>query len=148
MSTETGTRTGRLRGLRARLRQSLRDNRGVAAVEFAFVLPIIILLLAGVIQFGMLLFLQNHMTNVARETSRRVAVGELTKDEAKTEAEGDLVNWGISYDVDVTVPDGSDPDDKDIIVTISAPMSEASLIDILGIFGEGKLQTAVTMRQE
>ena len=148
MSTETGTRTGRLRGLRARLRQSLRDNRGVAAVEFAFVLPIIILLLAGVIQFGMLLFLQNHMTNVARETSRRVAVGELTKDEAKSEAECDLVNWGISYDVDVTVPDGSDPDDKDIIVTISAPMSEASLIDILGIFGEGKLQTAVTMRQE
>lgn len=132
----------------ARLRRLAGDERGVTAVELAFVLPVLVLMLSGIIQFGALMFLQNHMTNVARDTARRLAVGELTKTEAETTAQDSLVNWGISYTVVVTEPDPSDPNDKDIVVDISAPMREAAIVDVLGLFQDGTLQTQVTMRKE
>ena len=65
----------RAKGLRA----LWRDRDGAAAVEFAFIVPILLLLFSGIVQFGSIMFLENHMTNVARETSRRVAVGELAE---------------------------------------------------------------------
>ncbi len=37
---------------------------------------------------------------------------------------------------------------QDIAVTISLPMSEAALMDVLGVFQSGNLTAAVTMRQE
>ena len=50
-------------------------SHGVSAVEFAFVSPIVVLLLGGIFQFGFALFMQGHMSEIAREVSRRVAVG-------------------------------------------------------------------------
>ncbi len=44
-----------------------RDERGVAAMEFALVLPILGMLLLESIQFGYAFFVQNNMTNAARE---------------------------------------------------------------------------------
>lgn len=135
-------------GRMALLRRLGRDERGVSAVELAFILPVLVLMLSGIIQFGALMFLQNHITNVARDTARRVAVGELTKAEAEQSALDALIDWGITYTVVVSEPDPSDPADKDVVVDITAPMAEATLVDVLGIFQSGTLGTQVTMRQE
>ncbi len=124
-----------------------RDRGGVAAVEFAFILPILLLLFSGIVQFGSIMFLENHMTNVARETSRRVAVGELAQADASSSAQQALVNWGVTYDVDVASVDVGGGN-QDITVTISLPMAEAALMDVLGVFQSGNLTAAVTMRQE
>ena len=72
---DAGSRGPRAKGWRA----LWPDRDGAAAVEFAFILPILLLLFSGIVQFGSIMFLENHMTNVARETSRRVAVGELAE---------------------------------------------------------------------
>ncbi len=56
------TRATRAKGPRA----LWRDRDGAAAVEFAFILPILLLLFSGIVQFGSIMFLENHMTNVAR----------------------------------------------------------------------------------
>ncbi len=98
-------------------------------------------------QFGSVMFLENHMTNVARETSRRVAVGELTQADAAKSAEQALVNWGVYYKVSVATVDGGGGN-QDITVAISLPMAEAALMDVLGVFQSGNLTAAVTMRQE
>lgn len=133
----------------ARPRGFWRNERGVAAVEMAFVMPIMVLLLSGIIQFGALMFLQNHMTNVARDTARQVSVGEMTTAEATTAAQNALLDWGITYAISVTlVPDVTDPTDIDVVVNISAPMSEAAIVDVLGLFQGGNLAANVTMRQE
>ena len=124
-----------------------RDRDGVAAVEFAFILPILLLLFSGIVQFGAIMFLENHMTNVARETTRRVAVGELNETDAESSAQQALVNWGVTYDVDVDSVDVGGGN-QDITVTISLPMAEAALMDVLGVFQSGNLIAAVTMRQE
>jgi Flp pilus assembly protein TadG len=56
-----------------RLRQLLRRSRGQegsAAVEFAIVLPILILLLAGFFDFGWLFYWQHTVTNASRAGAR------------------------------------------------------------------------------
>ncbi len=137
------TRTTRAKGLRA----LLRDRDGAAAVEFAFILPILLLLFSGIVQFGSIMFLENHMTNVARETSRRVAVGELAQADAEGSVQQALVNWGVNYKVSVATVDAGGGN-QDIAVAISLPMRDAALMDVLGVFQSGNLTAAVTMRQE
>ncbi len=48
-----------------------RDNRGVAAVEMALVLPILVVLVLGIIEFGILMFTQQVITNASREGARQ-----------------------------------------------------------------------------
>ncbi len=124
-----------------------RDRDGTAAVEFAFILPILLLLFSGIVQFGSIMFLENHMTNVARETSRRVAVGELAQADAAKSAQQALVNWGVTYQVKVATIDVGGGN-QNIAVAISLPMREAALMDVLGVFQSGNLTATVTMRQE
>ncbi len=124
-----------------------RNQSGVAAVEFALILPILLLLFSGIAQFGLVQFLENHMTNVARETTRRVAVGELAQADAADSARQALVNWGVTYGVSVTATDVGGGN-QNMTVAISLPMSEAALMDVLGVFQSGNLTAAVTMRQE
>jgi Flp pilus assembly pilin Flp len=125
-----------------------RDDSGVAAVEFAFIVPILVLLLTGIIQFGAVLFIQHNMGEIARESARRVAVGAMTKTEAEQFVDDHLVNWGATFDVAITVPDPADPTDTDVDVVITAPMSEVAFIDILGVFEGRTLRSASTMRVE
>ncbi len=47
-----------------------RGEDGASAVEFALVLPILIILLAGIIQFGFLFFQWLEVTHAAREGAR------------------------------------------------------------------------------
>ena len=54
----------------------LQNNRGVAAVEFAICLPILILLVCGSIEFGLLFYNQQVITNASREGARAGIVAE------------------------------------------------------------------------
>ncbi len=131
-----------LRATRGIVRSCWRSERGVAAIEFAIVVPFVLLVLAGIIQFGFVLFLQSHVADVARDTARRVAVGEFEQAEAVQFAQDTLLNWGVTYTVAVTDPD------PDVVVQISLPMSQAALIDLLGVFQSGTLSATVTARKE
>ena len=48
-----------------------RGDEGAAAVEFAIVLPLLLVLLFGIIEFGVLLFDKAMITNASREGARR-----------------------------------------------------------------------------
>lgn len=45
-------------------------NKGAAVVEFAVVLPILLLLVFGIIEFGFLLYNKAMLTNASREAAR------------------------------------------------------------------------------
>jgi Flp pilus assembly protein TadG len=147
-TTESTTETRK--GLRGTLLRTLgRDERGTAAIEFALIIPFLLLMFSGILQFGSVMFLESHMNNVAREASRQVAVGALDEDDAEEMVQNALVNWGVTYQITVTtVEDEDDDDNEDITVAISLPMSEAAIIDVLGLFDTGNLSTSVTMRME
>lgn len=65
-----------------RITRFRRDDRGAAAVEFALVLPILVVLLFGVIDFGRALFAYNYLTAAVREGGRFAAVQESASSEA------------------------------------------------------------------
>jgi len=48
----------------------LRDERGQSLVEYALVLPILLLLLLGIMEFGIAVFNYNTIANAAREGAR------------------------------------------------------------------------------
>ncbi len=116
------------------------NQRGVAAVELAFVLPVLVIMLTGIAQMGLMFFVQNNMANVSQETVRLVAVGELTTGEGQTYADGKLINWGMTYTINVQqVGD-------DIVVDISVPLSEVAVVDYLGLFESGDMTSQSSMR--
>ena len=59
--------TLRIRSARTR---DTRDTRGQAMVEFALVLPVLVLIMLGVMQFGILFWTQITLTQIARDTGR------------------------------------------------------------------------------
>ncbi len=65
----TGTTLNLLRFRSSRNRHS----RGQALVEFALVLPLLVLIMTGVMQFGLLFWTQITLTQIARDTGRWVA---------------------------------------------------------------------------
>lgn len=63
-------------GSRGQARPKRAHDDGAAAVEFALVLPILMALVMGIIQFGWYFFVANTATGAAREAARRVVVGD------------------------------------------------------------------------
>jgi Flp pilus assembly protein TadG len=57
-------------------RHSLRE-RGAAAVEMALVLPLLLLIVGGIVDFGRFFYTQNIVVNAAREGARSRALGYL-----------------------------------------------------------------------
>lgn len=51
-------------------RTKINDQKGAVAVEFAFVLPLLIVLLVGIMEFGLILYNQQVITNACREGTR------------------------------------------------------------------------------
>jgi Flp pilus assembly protein TadG len=117
-------------------------DRGAAAVEFALLLPVLLLLIFGIIDFGRALNAQITLTQAAREGARLAATGQ-----------PDVVNRtqaaasGLSP-VTVTVtacPDGAAPG-ADASVTTSYAFSFATPIGaIAGMFGGTGLGSPITL---
>lgn len=55
------------------MKRIVSDTRGMQLVEFALVLPLLLLLLLGIIEFGFVLYNQAAITNASREGARWAA---------------------------------------------------------------------------
>ena len=139
------------------MRKSLaRDSRGSAAVELVFAIPILLLLLFGMIQFGFIFFIWNDMENAAREGARRLAVDDsITESDAQSTVTAWLVTWPTTFTVTActiaadTASPGTCTGDDEVSVTVSAPMSEVALIgNLFDLFGTNALTVRVVMRKE
>ena len=56
------------------LRKKLRDERGASAVEFGLIVPILIVLVLGIIEFGHAFQVQGTLSAAAREGARAMAL--------------------------------------------------------------------------
>jgi len=56
--------------------ERFRDQKGVAAVEFALILPILVMLAFGIIEFSLLLYDKAVITNASREGARAGIVSQ------------------------------------------------------------------------
>jgi Flp pilus assembly protein TadG len=134
--------------MRDRLRfiQFWRDQGGASAVEFALIAPLLFSLLLGIIQYGSLFLVQARMADTARDTARRLAVGDLaTEDAAAAYAAGQLAEWAHSFSATAKLPV---PPDHDVEVTISVPKREVAWINLVGIGMDGDLHAEFHMLRE
>ena len=84
-----------------------RSERGAAAVEMAIVLPVLLLVMGGIVDFGRALFNQNIATNAAREGVRMRALGYTTA-QATTRINQSMVGVSApSYTIAYTLVQGS-----------------------------------------
>lgn len=78
-----------------------RNERGAAAVEFALVLPLLVLLFAGVAELGRLYYLQSMLGGAAREGVRVMA---LQNDQTATRSAAKSAAGSVALsDADITV---------------------------------------------
>lgn len=54
----------------------IKNNRGQALVEFALILPVLMLLIVGVMEFGLIINQYMVVTEAAREGARSAALGD------------------------------------------------------------------------
>ena len=126
--SKDASRTGS--SLRPSLRRRRRraSRRGAFLVEFAFVAPVLILLIIGLFEFGRLIMVQQILTNASREGARRAIVEQSTKAEVETTITDYLSDRTISGATVTVTPDPlssvgfGDP----VSVTISVPYDQVS----------------------
>ncbi|MEM7688087.1 MAG: TadE family protein [Pseudomonadota bacterium] len=66
-----------------RLRQLREDNKGVTIIEFAFVAPVMILFITGLLEFGYLLFARSTLESAVLEAARGTRVANCPNENAK-----------------------------------------------------------------
>ena len=74
------------------LRRRKRDQRGAAAVEFALIAPIFLLVLFGIMDFGYMINRSSIINNAARDAAREASLGG---DQAAVEAAANLTLTGV-----------------------------------------------------
>ena len=140
------------------------DKRGGIAMEFALVLPVLLVVLLGIIQFGYAFFVQTNMNNAAREAARELAVGSATvggatdcasaaAGTAEAVACENLIGLAASsFTLAACDPDNPNatlcPGADDVTMRVSIPRTQIAMGDILGFFDAGNMVALITMRKE
>lgn len=126
-----------------RHRQSTADRQGMAIVEMALVLPLFMLLVLGIVEFGRAMMVSNLITDAAREGARLAASADSTNSEVISLVQ-DSISETVGIDpgnisISLTVepgPHNADPNDnlsyankRDICrVEVSVPFNKVSFI--------------------
>ena len=106
----------------------LRCQKGVAAIEFAIVLPLLMMIVFGIIEFGLLMYDKQVITNASREGAR-IGISDAVVSDAEIEAVVDnyvlnnLITFGSPTSPVTTIVPGGDRTGmvfgEDVTVTVT-----------------------------
>jgi Flp pilus assembly protein TadG len=86
------------------MRIKFASQKGAALVEFAFVLPILLILVFGIIEFGFLLYNKAVITNASREGAREgILFAPRTSTTLVSDIEGRVTNYSDNWMIPKTV---------------------------------------------
>ena len=127
-------------------------RNGAAAVEFALVAPLFIMLTFGMIEAGRMILVQQLLTNATREGARRAVLAGATESAVKAYVADYLNNTSVPVsesDVDVSpVPEAALANDS-ITVTVTVPYANISWLPTPAFAGGlSTMSAAATMRYE
>jgi Flp pilus assembly protein TadG len=125
-------------------------RRGAAIAEFAVVVPVLILLFFGLLEFGRMMMVEQILTNAAREGCRKAVLPGTTSDDVTTVVNNYLSNSGISGANTPTVtpaPDSANAGDA-ITVTVSINFNNVSWLPVPQWLGNKTISASVVMAKE
>ena len=130
------------------------NRRGAAAVELAVVLPIFILMVFGIIEFGRAIMVHQILVNASREAARYAVVPNATQTVMNNKISqymtaADITGYTTGIQINGTVGTlASAASDDEIRVVISVPYSNVSW-GIMGLIDSGRTFSVSTiMRKE
>ena len=142
-----------------RTSRKTKNQEGAAAVEFAIILPLFLVLVFGIIEFSIAFYDKAMITNASREGARRGIVRTMNPDAVTADAEidgavntyltGNLITFDsdTSVDIDITREGFAPGDDLTVTVTYSyGYLLLPALIDALA--GPINLKATTVMRME
>jgi Flp pilus assembly protein TadG len=138
----------------------LRCQKGVAAIEFAIVLPLLMMIVFGIIEFGLLMYDKQVITNASREGAR-IGISDVVVSDAEIEAvvanyvANNLITFGSTPTPPVTT---IDPDEatrtgmdfgEDVTVTVTYDYDFLMLPNFVADFaGVQTLATTTVMKMQ
>jgi Flp pilus assembly protein TadG len=147
--------------IRARARRRLASERGSQLIEMALVLPVMLLLLAGIVDMGFLFKDYQVVTNAAREGARMAALPGWTTDQITGRVNSYLAAGGLAGTATTTVTNvtivtdaGTGRSIGGTRVTVELPHTYmvigpiSQLIQGASVANTVTLRAAVTMRTE
>jgi len=136
------------------LRRGTGRRRGQAAVEFALVLPLLLVMLVGIIEFGRAWNEHQVITDAAREAARKAAIFDesITADSITNTAEAALAAAGIDPSTaTITLTNWDGPGNTPVTVAIDLPY-QFTFFGPLVAWSTGQsnivLKTSFSMRNE
>jgi Flp pilus assembly protein TadG len=131
----------------------IKREKGQSAVEFALILPILLLIVCGIIDFGWLFYNQLGLNNTCREGAR-FAVVNASEDNSNTLIVNrikDVTPESLKDDLEINIiySEPLDPLTGDVTIVLTSEMSV--LTPVLGVFNPGQTKTltaSVTMKVE
>jgi len=133
----------------------MKNERGVSAVEFAIVLPLLLMILFGIIEFSLILYDKAMLTNASREGARagivaqfvRVTEGEINA-VVQSYCKDHLITFGTSTPSTTVTRTGVSFGD-DLTVSVSYSYDFLLLPKFaLGLVGPLDLTATTVMRME
>jgi Flp pilus assembly protein TadG len=132
----------------------MNNQRGASAVEFVIILPLLVVFVFGIIEFGLLFYDKAIVTNASREAARAGIVFQPDPrvDIAQIENVGlnycgnRLITFGSGPGPTVTVPSGPCANSGDeLAVTVTYQYEFLMLPDVLANFFSGGMQGTIDL---
>ena len=141
-----------MNGLLKKRRSDRERRRGAEVLEAALVLPIVLLLVSGMVEFAYFFHLQHNLTSAAREGARAGVPFGAGNADVDTAIDKVMNSVGLKkgdFDVSVTPGDVLNASaGSDVTVTISAKWSKVG-ISLFGLIkGDQLVKGSVVMRKE
>jgi Flp pilus assembly protein TadG len=131
-------------------RPARHSQLGAATVEFGLLLPLLVLILSGILEFGLALYDKAVITNASREGARAgivLRIPAVTTNEIRTRvlnyAGNSLVGLGAASQVTVDFPVQTDPDH--LAVRVSYTFRGLGLGNLLSAMGSPLVLTSTTV---
>ena len=128
-----------------------KDQRGASAVEFAIILPLLVVFMFGIIEFGLVLYDKAVVTNASREAARAGIVfrPDPRFDETYIQNVGLnycsswLVTFGSSPGLTVTAPNPCTNSGDELVVTVNYQYEFLLIPDFLTAFFSGTMPGSI-----
>ncbi len=130
-------------------RNCSRDRRGAAAVEFAFVAPLLMMLLFGATELGRAMYIQNSVTAAARVGAREATLPSSTQQTVESIVEQYTSEFSEGTTSVTVTPDLTTAEAGDMLtVTVSVPTSTLSSWGRSWLGQSFNVTSSATMRRE
>lgn len=126
------------------------DRTGAAALEFAIVAPLLLLIVFGIVEFGRMIMVQQILTNASREGARRAVIENVSNAEVVDLVNNYLSNSSISGatvtvdPLDLSLVGFGDP----VTVSVEVPFDAVSWGGASWFLGGSTFSSSSTMRGE